>query len=235
MKKTQRVLAIIGVIILLSFYVISFITAITATEESHNWFVASVGATIFVPVVLYAYNILVRTTQNKEEESRQREAAYMEMIKAQIRKKKEEEAALQAQMAQMPQAGGASMQQGRQQAGGVPIQQSRQQAGGMPIQQSQPQSMSYVQGETQGEWQEEQLRQQEEQMRILQAQVQQLEQQKAQLEQQMYQSQPTYQEQSMQQGYQPQGQPVQQGYQPQSQPMQQMYQTQQDQAGWESE
>lgn len=85
MDKTKRVLAMIGVCILLLCYVMSFITAITATESSHNWFIASIGATIFIPAVFYAYSILHRVSRQKSAESRRREEAYLRQMKEQMR------------------------------------------------------------------------------------------------------------------------------------------------------
>lgn len=94
MEKTKRVLAMIGVCILLLCYVMSFITGITATESSHDWFIASIGATIFIPAVLYAYSILVRISNQKSAESRYREEMYLQQMKEQLKNsqnKREEE------------------------------------------------------------------------------------------------------------------------------------------------
>ena len=84
MEKTKRVLAMIGVCILLLCYVMSFITAVTATESSHDWFIASIGATIFIPAVFYAYSLLHRIAKQKEAETRRREEAYLRQMKEQL-------------------------------------------------------------------------------------------------------------------------------------------------------
>lgn len=85
MDKTKRVLAMIGVCILVLCYVMSFITGITATESSHDWFIASIGATIFIPAVLYAYSILIRVSRQKDAEARRREDAYLRQVKEQMK------------------------------------------------------------------------------------------------------------------------------------------------------
>lgn len=81
----KRILAIIGVCILLLCYVMSFITALTATESSHDWFIASICATIFIPVVFYAYHLLNRLAQQKDAETRRREDAYLRQMKEQMK------------------------------------------------------------------------------------------------------------------------------------------------------
>lgn len=86
MEKTKRVLAMIGVCVLVLCYVMSFITGITATESAHDWFIASIGATIFIPTVLYAYSILIRVTNQKNTEAKLREDAYLRQIKEQMKK-----------------------------------------------------------------------------------------------------------------------------------------------------
>ena len=55
MKKLKKIFAIAGVIILVGMYAMTFITALFATESAHSMFLASIGATIIVPVFLYAY------------------------------------------------------------------------------------------------------------------------------------------------------------------------------------
>ena len=93
MDKLKRVLALVGVAVLVLCYVMSFVTALMATEDSHNWFVASLAATILIPTVLYGYNIILKLTNQNEQESSMREEAYLRMMKEQIQKEKEKQAA----------------------------------------------------------------------------------------------------------------------------------------------
>lgn len=69
MKKLKKILAIAGVVILVGMYAMTFITALFATESAHSMFLASIGATIIVPVFLYAYMLIYRVVyKNKEDE-----------------------------------------------------------------------------------------------------------------------------------------------------------------------
>ena len=60
MKKTQRILAIIGIVLLLSMYVVCFILAIVGKHQATTLFRAALGATIAVPIVLYAFMMLLK-------------------------------------------------------------------------------------------------------------------------------------------------------------------------------
>lgn len=90
MEKVKRILALIGVVILVLCYVMSMITAIMATPEAHNWFIASIGATILVPTVLYAYSVIMRVTQQNQDMTKRREDAYLQQMKQQMKIQKEE-------------------------------------------------------------------------------------------------------------------------------------------------
>ncbi|MDF2472907.1 MAG: hypothetical protein K0R92_882 [Lachnospiraceae bacterium] len=60
MKKMKRMLAIIGVVVLLSIYSLTMIGAITASPHSSALFQASIYSTIVVPVMLYVYMFIYR-------------------------------------------------------------------------------------------------------------------------------------------------------------------------------
>ncbi len=53
--KGARVIAIIGVAMLILMYVITLIAALTASPASNGLFKACVGGTILVPVMLWCY------------------------------------------------------------------------------------------------------------------------------------------------------------------------------------
>lgn len=66
MKKIKQILAICGIILLISLYIITLILAITDNSGTMNMFFASVVATIIIPVLLWAYALIYRLTHNKE-------------------------------------------------------------------------------------------------------------------------------------------------------------------------
>ncbi|MDF2952086.1 MAG: hypothetical protein K0S18_1669 [Anaerocolumna sp.] len=83
MKKTKRILAIIGVVFLLSIYLITLIGAITASPNSSALFQASIYSTIVVPVMLYAYLFIYKlfkkngtdiVNSNEEKDSKNHES-----------------------------------------------------------------------------------------------------------------------------------------------------------------
>lgn len=51
----KKVLAIIGVVVLLSLYVLSFVAAIFNRPESTGLFMASLFATFFIPLMMWIY------------------------------------------------------------------------------------------------------------------------------------------------------------------------------------
>lgn len=60
MKKIKQVVAIIMCVLLVGMYVASFVAAIFAKPQAHGLFMASVGMTIMIPLLLYAYMIIYR-------------------------------------------------------------------------------------------------------------------------------------------------------------------------------
>lgn len=68
MNKAKRILAIVGVILLVSLYLITFISALTASEHSQAFFQASLFSTIIIPILIYAYMLIYRVTRKKDNE-----------------------------------------------------------------------------------------------------------------------------------------------------------------------
>ena len=58
MKKIRRILAVIGIILLLGLYAAAFIFAIIDDPNSMNYFLAAVVATVIVPALLWAYTFV---------------------------------------------------------------------------------------------------------------------------------------------------------------------------------
>ena len=74
MKKIKQIAAIIMCVILVGMYVASFIAAVFAKPQAHGLFMGSVGLTIMLPLLLYAYTIIYRvlhpdTSVDDEKES----------------------------------------------------------------------------------------------------------------------------------------------------------------------
>ena len=60
MKKTRQILAVTGIVLLLAMYLVCFILALTGKHEATTLFKAALGATIAVPIVLYAFLMLLK-------------------------------------------------------------------------------------------------------------------------------------------------------------------------------
>jgi len=64
--KTKRVLAIVGVILLVALYVSTLIFAIIGSDDAMLMFKASVIMTIVVPALLWGYTVIYRVMRNDE-------------------------------------------------------------------------------------------------------------------------------------------------------------------------
>lgn len=60
MKKVKRIAAITGIVILVSLYLITLISAIFTTQYSGKLFLACIYATFVVPVMIYAYLLVYK-------------------------------------------------------------------------------------------------------------------------------------------------------------------------------
>ena len=68
MKKAKQVLAILGIILLVSLYFITLICAITDNTATMQVFMASVFATVVIPVLIWAYSFIYRLIRKNSEE-----------------------------------------------------------------------------------------------------------------------------------------------------------------------
>ena len=64
MKKTKRILAILGCVLLIALYVSTLVFALTGSEDAMNLFRASIYATVVVPVLIWAYTFIYRLLKN---------------------------------------------------------------------------------------------------------------------------------------------------------------------------
>lgn len=66
MKNVKRIAALIGIILILSMYIISFISALLASEYAHGLFAASVFCTIAIPILLYGFILVYKRIHRDE-------------------------------------------------------------------------------------------------------------------------------------------------------------------------
>ena len=55
MKNVKRISAIIGIILILSMYLLSLIAAIFATEKAPGLFLASIFSTLVIPILIHLF------------------------------------------------------------------------------------------------------------------------------------------------------------------------------------
>ena len=65
MKKVKRMLAIIGIILLVSLYVITLVLALTDDPNTMAVFRASLYCTFLIPVLIWAYTFIYKLLKNK--------------------------------------------------------------------------------------------------------------------------------------------------------------------------
>jgi len=66
--KWKRFLAMAGVVLILSMYVIAIISAFSHNPEAKSWLMAAIFSSVVVPVFLYAAQLVARVIrQNKDE------------------------------------------------------------------------------------------------------------------------------------------------------------------------
>lgn len=68
MKKTKRILAMIGVLLLVLLYLSTLVFALLG-KDFMNWLMASVGATLILPVLIWAYGFVARMLKGNGEEN----------------------------------------------------------------------------------------------------------------------------------------------------------------------
>ncbi len=67
-KKVKRALALIGVIFLVSLYVLTFIFSLVDSPNSVNLFKVSLYSTIVIPILLYAYALVYKHLKNNKDQ-----------------------------------------------------------------------------------------------------------------------------------------------------------------------
>ena len=69
MKKTKRILALIGAALLVCMYLCTLVFALMNSPAAAGLFRASVAATILIPVLLYAYILIARLLKGRGSDS----------------------------------------------------------------------------------------------------------------------------------------------------------------------
>lgn len=70
MKNTRRIMAIIGIIILVALYLLTFIFALIDTPWASKLFTASAFATVLVPLILWIYLWIAKVLSKDSDESK---------------------------------------------------------------------------------------------------------------------------------------------------------------------
>lgn len=60
MKKVKQILAILGIVVLVALYLSTLVLAIIDDANTMNLFMASVVATVMLPVLIWAYGFVYR-------------------------------------------------------------------------------------------------------------------------------------------------------------------------------
>ena len=67
MSKVKRIAAIIGLVLIASMYLISFLSALFATEYSYGLFMASIFSTIVIPIMIYLFIVVYKMVHKKDD------------------------------------------------------------------------------------------------------------------------------------------------------------------------
>ena len=70
MKKAKRILALIGVLLLLGMYGSTMVFALMKSPAAKGLLMGSIYCTIAVPVLLYAMNLITRRLKDKNQDLR---------------------------------------------------------------------------------------------------------------------------------------------------------------------
>ncbi len=65
MKKMKRILAWIGIIVLLGLYLVTFILGVTGNESTKDLLMASIACTVIIPCLMYGMLLLAKVLEDK--------------------------------------------------------------------------------------------------------------------------------------------------------------------------
>jgi hypothetical protein len=66
MKKAKRIAAIVGIVLIVAMYIVTLISSFFVTKYTNALFIASLFATFVVPVLIYAF-LLINKLVNKKD------------------------------------------------------------------------------------------------------------------------------------------------------------------------
>lgn len=69
MKKVKQILALLGVIVLAGLYIATIVCALSAGENFMDMLMASVYATVIIPVLLWAYTFIYKLIKKKDDDT----------------------------------------------------------------------------------------------------------------------------------------------------------------------
>ena len=73
-NKTKRIMAIIGIIILVGLYITTLLLAIFGNEHTNSWFMACIAATVIVPIMMWVYSWLYKLLKKDVADARSKAA-----------------------------------------------------------------------------------------------------------------------------------------------------------------
>ncbi len=65
-SKFQRILALAAAVILIGLYLLTLILAVTGSPDTMNYLLASLFASIVIPVFLYVLRMVIKLSQKQE-------------------------------------------------------------------------------------------------------------------------------------------------------------------------
>nr|WP_314459390.1 hypothetical protein [uncultured Clostridium sp.] len=67
--KWKRALAVAGLVLICSLYLIALVSAFSHSAESKKWLMAAIYSTVVIPVFLYAAQLVVRIIRPEDKHS----------------------------------------------------------------------------------------------------------------------------------------------------------------------
>ena len=67
--KGKRILAWVGIILLVGMYVVTLVTGLMHVEKADVWFKMSIACTIALPILLYGYGLIYKLIKRDKEKN----------------------------------------------------------------------------------------------------------------------------------------------------------------------
>lgn len=69
-KKVKQILAIIGIVVLVGLYVSTIVCALSSSDNFMNLLLASVYATVIIPVLIWAYSFIYKLLKKDRDDEK---------------------------------------------------------------------------------------------------------------------------------------------------------------------